>query len=442
MNFVSSSNNINSPYLLTHQTFDQLQDSYLPSPVRRVNRGTFRRLQERWEQGNVIRQSSSDSLLEILGGVHLKEDGDEDEPTNDVIEVTEEEEETPEEPSKSVDTTERTTLDHNATQKRKPKKSVTFSIPEMRVYPVWEFGKRKNFRIPQLTNRNQEAAIQIQRIARGGMQRLHYKILRLNYLLETRHERTNAAIAKIHDRSAQRKNQFLTEIEQQNRENARKAERYVVVAHESQKIVEFLRKSNKEQREKLEKYNTANSILREQNDRLLKSKNLAEGTFWSLNDHAKTILETHTKLKVAIKRYQERVLTLQTLIEDRITHGKTEHRIKLKYMQTLGEMAVRLEETPGEEEIAQRVTHLVVLLEGMEVSTPATHSPSSPRKQKVSVGRYKQLSLGEHLGRGSCSPSNIAEVPFEIACMDGDEEDESEDDSVDHYTVHTMNFNE
>jgi hypothetical protein len=444
---------------------DALGDAYLPSPVKRVKQSAFLKLQEKWESGRVLRhQNSSDSIADVLGKLTIQRDDE------DATEVTEAE--------SCCSSDEGPLRTSSMSQKWSPAtqtcddgpvmvKSVRFadtSKPEIiaiagptdKVYPRWEFGKKKTFAWPTISKRTHRAATEIQRVTRGGMARLHFKIQKLEWMLETRDDRTQSAIAKIAERTERRKNEFMKQVQKQNDDADRKRRCYEALAQEQQKVVEYLRVKNRQEREKLAKYQAANGFLRQQNERMENSRNQAEGTFWSLNDHTQTIVEQHKKLTKAVQKYKLNIAVVQAAIQERDAHMSTEHRIKTLYRHAMGEIAVRLEESPKAAVIAERVTTLCVALENMEAASSGRHTfspPASKKKEKkhrksrrpslnasapqvtAPTPRTKRRqSLGAFLG----SEAQHHRGEENEGC-DGDGDGDGDDASLDNYTIHTMN---
>jgi hypothetical protein len=437
---------------------DALGDAYLPSPVKHVKKSAFLKLQEKWESGRVLRhQNSSDSIADVLGKLTIHRDDE------DATEVTEAEsccssDDGPSRPSSMSQNTRHSvqTGDDGPVMIKSVRFADSTTKPEViastgptdRVYPRWEFGKKKSFVWPTISKRTHRAATEIQRIARGGMARMHFKIRKLEWMLETRDDRTQSAIAKITERTERRKSEFVKHVQKQNDDADRKRRCYEALAKEQQKVVEFLRVKNRQERDKLAKYETANGILRQQNARMENSRNQAEGTFWSLNDHTQTIVEQHQKLTKAAQKYKLTIAAVQAAIEERDAHASTEHRIKTLYRHAVGEIAVRLEESPKAAVIAERVTTLCVALENMEAASSGRPPVPSPTPKKNAKSRRPSLNASApQLAAASNSTSRTkrrqslgAFLGSEAHHRHAEENDADDDDdaSLDNYTIHTM----
>lgn len=283
------------------------------------------------------------------------------------------------------------------------------------------------------------------------MARLHFKIRKLQWMLETRDDRTQSAIAKIAERTERRKSEFAKHVQKRNDEADRKRRCYEALAQEQQKVVEYLRVKNRQERDKLAKYQTANGILRQQNARMVNSKNQAEGTFWSLNDHMQTIVEQHKKLNKAAQQYKLSIAAVQAAIQERDVHASTEHRIKTLYRHAVGEIAVRLEESPKASVLAERVTTLCVALENMEAASSGRPPASSPtpkkhtksRRPSLNASALQVLALSDSASRTKRRQSLGAFLGSEAHRRQGEEndadgDDDDDDASLDNYTIHTM----
>jgi hypothetical protein len=449
-------------------TRQALHDAYLPSPVRTVKKSSFLKLQARWEKGRLQRKNSSDSILDVLGKVTVQNEEDAteitdtesdcgtsigsstelDEPSLHVVSIQEAADQDSNDARKTakrvhfedVEETDQDVSDRDTTATSSGSDCTKLPKEEVR-YPRWDFGKKKSFVPPQNTWRTRRAAIRIQRVARGGMARLHFKIRKLENLLETRDERTQSALAKIAERTEQRKQEFLKQVQKQMSEAERKSRCYDALAKEQQEVIDYLKMKNREERDTILKYKEASRILREQNSRLENSKNQAEGTFWSLNDHVHTIREQHKKLKRATRECEVRIAAYKTSIEEHIVHASTERRIKTLYRHLIGEIAVRLEDSPKSAAIAERVTLLCVALENMEASSSLHQSPESNKSQKKILGVFLEDGAsnndGDHEqdvpGEGS-NNRNDDDVSWEEITVHSSEDDAS----LDEYTVHTM----
>lgn len=240
-------------------------------------------------------------------------------------------------------------------------------LVEPKKYKSWDFGKKKVFVKPPVNRKTTAAATNIQRIARGGMQRLHYKVMRLEHLLNSRDQRTQADIDKINAKNDERKEKYREKMQTANEKELQKLDLGTMAAQESQKIIAYLRKENKKLREKNEKVYTACHNLREQNRRLEDANTATDDSFSTLNAHAKQIQETYDKLKEVVPKYEASVKTLRDAVEERRQYCLSEHKIKVMYVKLLGNIVEKMELAVGEESLASEIVDKVMELEDQEL---------------------------------------------------------------------------
>ena len=271
------------------------------------------------------------------------------------------------------------------------------------VHKKWEFGKPKSFVPPKYTKRNNHAATQIQRIARGGWQRLHFRIMLLEHKLDTRHERTADALEKVEQRTEQRKEALRSKMEERAKKQLEKVTAEQKAAQEGQRIIAYLRKENKKLREKNEKIFSAIYALKEQNARLEEANESTDESFSTLNDHAKQIEDTHEKLKVIVPQYKSSVEKLRDAVEVRRQFCLAEHKIKLMYVKCVGTLVEMVEDGCKDTKLVDEVVTYCI---DMEAEDNAQTLPAKLEQEETEYG--------------------------------DDDEDVSECDSLDEYTVATL----
>lgn len=279
-----------------------------------------------------------------------------------------------------------------------------------RTFPRWEFGKSKQFDIPVSSARTNKAATTIQRLARGGMQRLHYKIQRYEWLLQTRDERTQADVTVLKQKFDAEKKKYRAKVEEESKKESRLLKQTCKTAEESQKLIAYLRQENKKLREKNQKVHDAIVNLKQQNARLDGANQVTDGSLNTLKDHAKTVEETHAKLMEVIPKYKESIATMTEASQTRRQYGEAEHKIRLLYVKLLGEIFERLEMSTTEQAMAEEVERSMLELE----------------EQQLAKGHLLSPWENDSHSRG---------LALESSCDGSDSDD---DDSVDAYTVHTL----
>jgi len=349
------------------------RDSFLP--LNRNSSEIIQRLQKRWS--NPANGDNNNDLKK-----HINKPSKISEP----VKETTKEDEKPKEECKTKKAKQ---------EKQKPKAPV--------VYKNWEFGKPKSFVPPKSNKRNNQAATQIQKVARGGWQRLRFKIMMLEHKLGTKHERTAHAIGKVDKRTEQRKEAMRHRMEEQAKKESEKITTEQKAAQEGQKIIAYLRKENKKLREKNEKIYSAIYALKEQNARLEEANESTGESFSTLNDHAKQIDETHEKLQVIVPRYKESVEKLRDAVEVRRQFCLAEHKIKLMYVKCVGTLVEMVEDGCKDIKLVDEVVKYCI---DMEAEDNAQTLPAKLDQEETEYG--------------------------------DEDEDVSECDSIDEYTVATL----
>lgn len=244
---------------------------------------------------------------------------------------------------------------------KKGKRVVRFIVPKPTsivykgvVHKVWDFGKPKAFNIEN-NSETQAAAVQIQRLARGGMQRLHYRIQWLQHKIDTRQERTEAEVAQIHDEFDQRKLKFLNKIKEKEAKMERRIDLATKTVEESQKIVDYLRYDNQKLREKNQKLYTEIQSLKMSNERLQQANESTRKSLAMLEANFKQIEKTNKYLLQVEPKFRERVEAFTEALQEQEEMLTMERRIKFLYTTLAGNIVEKLETSSCQESLKQDV---------------------------------------------------------------------------------------
>lgn len=276
------------------------------------------------------------------------------------------------------------------------KKRVGFSDDERTTPRGWEFGKKKHFVRHESTPRNNKAAIQIQRMAKGWIQRLHFKVQKMQWLLDTRQQRTNSEIAKIRDDLQAKKDAFDKEIAEEETKAFRKLDQSKKCVNESSKIISYLRKENKKLREKNDEIFEACRNLKAQNGRLEEANKATEENIEILRKHTDHIEETHRKLNDIIPRYRENIDTLTEALETREAYCLAEHKIKVMYTRLMGDVVDKVAGYKNKNDngdLEESIMYHCLEMEGKEHDVPLpSHLEAKLPKKNFSDGSSSSLS--------------------------------------------------
>jgi hypothetical protein len=225
--------------------------------------------------------------------------------------------------------------------------------------------------LPLRSNKEIEyAAIEIQRIARGGWQRLMFRIALLQHKLDTHGERTAVCIQRIKDRTQQRKDKFTRQIEKQEQALLKRSAQESILAEESRKICQFLRKENNRLRIKNEKIYKAIQALKHDNARLENANIATDEHFSTLGDQAKHIEEMNVKLKTIVPVYEASVEEMSEAVEMRRQFCLSENKIKLTYVTSIIKAAEMLEDRCKDSDLVDEIFEYCLSNEGEEKAAP------------------------------------------------------------------------
>jgi hypothetical protein len=218
-----------------------------------------------------------------------------------------------------------------------------------------KFAPAAEYLPPRSDKEIEYAAIDIQRIARGGWQRLLFRIALLQRKLDTHGERTAASIRRIKDRTQQRKDKFTRQIEKQKQAVLKRQAQESTVAEESRKICHFLRKENNKLRLKNEKiYNAIQSLM--QDNARLENANIATDEHVStLGDQAKHIEEMNTKLITIVPMYEDSVERMSEALDMRQQFCRAEHNIRLTYVKAIVTAAEMMEDRCKDSDLVDEI---------------------------------------------------------------------------------------
>jgi len=220
---------------------------------------------------------------------------------------------------------------------------------------------------PSSTPRNNAAATQIQRIARGRWQQLRFRLIWLQYQLDTNDERTKLSLQRVEERLQQKKDAFRSKLENKAEVvRVKRATQESSVAKESQNIIEFLQKENRKFRLKNDKIAKANRALRSENERLENANVSADEYTSTLTDQVKDIEETYDKLMVVVPMYKASVEKMQDAVERRRMFCLAEHRIRLSYVRCATSTVELMEDGCKDLALVNQVVDLCLSLEGEE----------------------------------------------------------------------------
>lgn len=240
------------------------------------------------------------------------------------------------------------------------KKATVTSLPPIR--ECCEFSKRAVTLRPVPNAKNNFAATQIQKIARGWYQRLQFRVTFLEHKLATQEQGTAAEIQKIQDRLQRRKDRFLQRMKTKIKAESDRMELQARAAKEASQIIAYLRKENLKLRRKGEKLAQEIFTLKAQNERLEEISEQTRNQSKEITEHIEYLFDVHEQLLQVIPQYQASIRHLENAAGARQHNCLAEHNVKIKYFKSIGEIVEMVEERCEDEKLADEVVQYCLSL--------------------------------------------------------------------------------
>jgi hypothetical protein len=226
------------------------------------------------------------------------------------------------------------------------------------------------FTRPESNEKNNNAAIEIQRIVRGGCQRLHFRIAELQHKLDTADEITSVYLDRVKEITQQRKATFQRKLEQSSKKELKKCTQTSSLAEKSKEIIAYLRRENQKLRLKNEKIFKAMKALNIETERLSNANTASDTHFSSLVDHTKQIEETHAKLNTVVPMYEASYAKTRDAVEMRQQFCLSEHTIKLTYVKAIESAMTMMEDGSKDTALVDEIVGYCLDMEGEDNNLP------------------------------------------------------------------------
>jgi len=250
----------------------------------------------------------------------------------------------------------------------------------------------------KLGKKEKKAALKIQAIARGFIQRPKYKAA----LLKKKEEEDLAnqlAIMKEKLAEAEEKRkrdiedaefQFETEMEEykekledQLRAEATKVNKSAqqqTLIDESGKIIEYLRKENQKLRKQCETQKRDYKSLKETNSRLMEANASASNSFNQLNEHAKGLNATNARLIKNVDTYKKHLLKMKEDLKDRQAFYLSEAHARVAYQKCLAKIVAQVQDGSRD---AQLIEDVVIWALECEAEAKSERAALENREEKT-----------------------------------------------------------
>ena len=234
-------------------------------------------------------------------------------------------------------------------------------------------AKKDKKRLKRMGKKSKKAAIRIQAIARGFIQRPRYKAA----LLKKKEEedlqnQLNKMEDKLREAEDQRKRdiedakfQFEQEMEEYKEkledqlraeaEKMNKSAQQQTLIDESGKIIEYLRKENMKLRQQCETMKRDYKGLKENNARLMEANSSASASFNQLNEHAKGLNATNARLIKNVDTYKKQLVKMKEDLKNRQAFYLAEAHARVAYQKTLARIVAQVQDKSRDAQLVEDV---------------------------------------------------------------------------------------
>merc|ERR1719223_345743 len=207
-----------------------------------------------------------------------------------------------------------------------------------------------------------KAAIKIQALARGFIQRPKYKQALLRKKeeedLANQLDKMKEELVKAEDQRKreledakfqfeQEMEEYKEKLEDQLRAESKKhgeSAQHKTLIDESGKIIEYLRKENMKLRQQCESMKRDYKSLKENNSRLIDANSSASRSFNQLNDHAKGLNATNARLIKNVDTYKKQLVKMKEDLKSRQAFYLAEAHARVAYQKTLARIVAQVQD--------------------------------------------------------------------------------------------------
>jgi len=246
-----------------------------------------------------------------------------------------------------------------------------------------------------------KAAIKIQAVARGFLQRPKYQAaLKGKQEEEDLANQLNEMKDRLSEAEEQRKRdledakfqfeqemeEYKEKLEDQLRAESKKAggsAQHKTLIDESGKIIEYLRKENMKLRQQCESMKRDYKSLKENNSRLMEANASASSSFNQLNDHAKGLNATNARLIKNVDTYKKQLVKMKEDLKSRQAFYLAEAHARVAYQKTLARIVAQVQD---QSKNAQLIEDVVIWALECEAEAKAERAALENAGQKAPPG--------------------------------------------------------
>merc|ERR1712176_365093 len=246
-----------------------------------------------------------------------------------------------------------------------------------------------------------KAAIKIQAVARGFLQRPKYQQAlkgkkeeedlanQLNDMKNRLAEAEDQRKRELEDAKfqfEQEMEEYKEKLEDQLRAESKKhgeSAQHKTLIDESGKIIEYLRKENMKLRQQCESMKRDYKSLKENNSRLMEANASASSSFNQLNDHAKGLNATNARLIKNVDTYKKQLVKMKEDLKSRQAFYLAEAHARVAYQKTLARIVAQVQD---QSKNAQLIEDVVIWALECEAEAKAERAALENAGQKAPPG--------------------------------------------------------
>mmetsp|Transcript_14833 Transcript_14833/g.42783 ORF Transcript_14833/g.42783 Transcript_14833/m.42783 type:complete len:1159 (-) Transcript_14833:96-3572(-) len=228
-------------------------------------------------------------------------------------------------------------------------------------------------RMKRMGKKSKKAAVRIQAVVRGFIQRPKYR----EALVRKKEEQDMAnQLNKMKDKLSQAEEQrkrdledakfqfeqemeeYKEKLEDQLRAEAEKQNKSAqqqTLIDESGKIIEYLRKENMKLRTQCESMKRDYKSLKENNARLMEANASASNSFNQLNEHAKGLNGTNARLIKNVDTYKKQLVKMKEDLKNRQAFYLAEAHARVAYQKTLARIVAQVQDKSRDAQLVEDV---------------------------------------------------------------------------------------
>jgi myosin-5 len=233
--------------------------------------------------------------------------------------------------------------------------------------------KKDKKREKRMGKKSKKAAVKIQAVVRGFIQRPKYKQALIRKKeeedLANQLDKMKQKLAEAEDQRKrdiedakfqfeQEMEEYKEKLEDQLRAEAEKQNKSAqqqTLIDESGKIIEYLRKENMKLRQQCETMKRDYKSLKENNARLMEANASASNSFNQLNEHAKGLNATNARLIKNVDTYKKQLVKMKDDLKNRQAFYLAEAHARVAYQKTLARIVAQVQDKSRDAQLVEDV---------------------------------------------------------------------------------------